>query len=154
MIAFDSNDSQVPPKKGVLVFARLDLQNAFQRQPRRAGEELQLRQAITKWKSEPKLRKTSISGLYHSLQQASWVCAEMKFDAGGFVVDADVEGVRRDGRGGAGKEAWGQWVGGEIERGTCCRFVSNCSSRGHTDQNHLRTGFLHPSKTCWMKLDL
>lgn len=36
LIAFDSNDSQVPPKKGVLVFARLDLQNAFQRQPRRA----------------------------------------------------------------------------------------------------------------------
>lgn len=36
----------------------------------------------------------------------------MKFDAGGFVVDADVAGVRRDGRGGAGKEAWGEWVGG------------------------------------------
>lgn len=119
MIAFDSNDSQVPPKKGVLVFARLDLQNAFQRQPRRAGEEMQSRQAITKWKSEPKLRKTSISGFYcisHSLQQVSCVCGEMKFDAGGFVVDADVEGVRRDGRGGAGKEAWGQWVGGRLKR--------------------------------------
>lgn len=72
------------------------------------------------------------------------MCGEMKFDAGGFVVDADVEGVRRDGRGGAGKEAWGEWVGGgrgEIEKGTCCRFASNCSSSGHTDQNHLRTGF-------------
>lgn len=39
------------------------------------------------------------------------MCGEMKFDAGGFVVDADVAGVRRDGRGGAGKEAWGEWVG-------------------------------------------
>lgn len=56
-----------------------------------------MRQTITNWKSEPKLRKMSISDGYcisHSLQQASWVSGEMKFDAGGFVVEADVEGVQ------------------------------------------------------------
>lgn len=70
---------------------------------------------------------------------------EMKFDAYGFVVDADVEEVQSIRTHShllwmAGV-ALGRKHGGNGNRADSCMFASNCSSRGHTDQNHLRTGF-------------